>query len=263
WLMTSNTDGRGAPGARDDRLVHLAVDGARAQVPTCRQFHASGAAVRFPADTAEATYGLWDGTALLTRSGTIPIAGDGWEQLASVTGLYLMASVKEGLAVDPTPALLVRPSAVLDPLVGRQARVMVRWLAPPEGATDARAILRFPTRSTAEIATYRQGLRVGATCVAALAKTPAARQLYAPFFADGTLALLWYPAMHTALDSEIVIDSPNGPSWMTRGPELIDLLRDPWKPTRVAFSIHANPMGTPAQIKGPLSAEKDGGRCSS
>jgi len=63
--------------------------------------------------------------------------------------------------------------------------------------------------------------------------------------------------MHTALDREIVIDSPKGPNWVTRGAALIDLLSDLWTSTRVSFRAH--PMGTTAQIKGPLTALKDAG----
>lgn len=230
-------------------------------VPTCRAFHGSGAAVRVPADTAAATYGVWDGSGLLTRSGTIPASGDGWDQLADMRGLYIRASVVGGKAVAPVPALLVKSSAVLDPLVGLQARVKLSWISPPDGATNATALLRFPSRTTAQIATYRHGLRVDGTCIKALAKSPADRALYAPYFAKGDLELLWFPAMHMELDSEIVIDSPSGPSWMTPGPALIDLLSKTWKPSQVSFTIHANPIGTPANLDGPLTAQGDSGRC--
>ena len=63
------------------------------------------------------------------------------------------------------------------------------------------------------------------------------------------------------LDSEIVIDSPSGPSWMTPGPALIDLLSTGWQPSRASFTIHANPIGTPANLDGPLSAPGDSDRC--
>lgn len=234
---------------------------ARTSVPTCRAFHGSGSAVRVPADTAAATYGVWDGSGLLTRTGTIPTSGDDWDQLTDVRGLYIRASVVGGQAVDPVPALLVKSSAVLDPLVGLQARVKVTWISPPDGAADATALLRFPSRTTAQIATYRHGLRVDGACIKSLAKSPADRALYAPYFAKGDLELLWFPAMHMELDSEIVIDSPSGPSWMTPGPALIDLLSSGWQPSRVSFTIHANPIGTPANLDGPLVAQDDNGRC--
>ncbi|MFM7598838.1 MAG: bifunctional metallophosphatase/5'-nucleotidase [Actinomycetota bacterium] len=231
-------------------------------VPTCREFYASGAAVRLPADTAAATYGVWDGSGLLTRDGsTIPTAGDGWTELADVRGLYITASIDNGTAIDPAPALLVRSSAVLTPLVGTQATVAVQWMSPPDGIADAKAVLRFPSRSTATVATYRQGLTVSGRCIPALARGAAAREAYAPYFAKGSLELLWFPSMHTDLDSEIVIDSPSGPSWMTPGPALIDLLASTWKPTKVNFRIHANPIGTPANIDGRLAPARDSGRC--
>ena len=230
-------------------------------VPTCREFHASGAGVRLPADSPGATYGLWDGSGLLTRDGAVPISGDGWDELSGARGLYLAATVQDGAAVDPQPALLVRSSAVLSPLVGQQARAEVSWMSPPDGIANAPALIRFPSRTTATIATYRHGLRVGSQCIPALAASSAARAVYRPFFAGGNLKLLWFPAMHSDLDSEIVIDSMAGPSWMTPGPALIDLLTSPWKPTRVDFRIHANPIGTPANIDGRLSPERDRGRC--
>lgn len=126
---------------------------------------------------------------------------------------------------------------------------------------DATALLRFPSRTTAQIATYRHGLRVDGACIKSLAKSPADRALYAPYFTKGDLELLWFPAMHMELDSEIVIDSPSGPSWMTPGPALIDLLSTGWQPSRVSFTIHANPIGTPANLDGPLVAQDDNGRC--
>jgi len=230
-------------------------------VATCREFHATGAGVRLPADSPRATYGLWDGSGLLTRSGAVPTSGAGWGDLSGVRGLYLAATLQDGVAVDPRPALLVRSSAVLSPLVGQQARAEVSWMSPPDGIANAPALIRFPSRTTATVATYRHGLRVGSQCIPALAASGSARAAYKPFFGGGDLKLLWFPAMHSELDSEIVIDSMAGPSWMTPGPALIDLLSSTWEPTRVDFRIHANPIGTPANIDGRLSPERDRGRC--
>lgn len=229
-------------------------------VPTCRRFHPSGAAVRLPADTAAATYGLWNGWKMLTRSGSLRVSGDGWDAFSEPGQVYLRARVVDGVAVDPAPALLVRPSAVLSPLVGLEAVARVRWTDPPDGVTDAPLVLRFPNARTATVATYRRALDVNGTCIAALAGTPAAAEAYAPFFDDGRLELLWLGGMHMPVDSQIVISAPSGPSWMTRGPVLIDLLGEPWRPSRVRFSIHANPIGTPASITGAL-AQASGQPC--
>ena len=222
-------------------------------VPTCRRFHPSGAAVRLPADTPAATYGLWDGQQMRTRSGSLQVSGAGWDAFSQPGQVYLRVRVANGVAVDPTPALLVRSRAVLMPLVGQQAVARLRWLSPPDGVTDAPVVLRFPNARTATVATYRRALAVKGTCIAALAGTPAAAAAYAPFFGDGRLGLLWFSGMHMPVDSQIVIDSPSGPSWMTAGPALIDLLDEPWRPGRVSFSIHANPIGTPASITGGLA----------
>ena len=230
-------------------------------VTTCRQFHPSGAAVRLPADSARTVYGLWDGTGLLTRSGTLPVAGGRWDDLAQITGLYLRARLVDGAATNPVPVLLVESSAVLTPLAGLQARVGIRWINPPPGVSDAPALLRFTSATTAQVATYRHGLRVAARCIPALAATKTTRAAYEPFFGQGDLAVLWFAGMHAPVDSEIVVDSQMGPSWMTRGPALIDLLSGPWLPTQVDFSIHANPIGTPAQMVGPLRPIHDRGRC--
>ena len=230
-------------------------------VTTCRQFHPSGAAVRLPGDSARVVYGLWDGSGLLTRSGTLPVAGDRWDALGQVTGLYLRARLVDGTATNPAPVLLVKSSAVLTPLVGLQARVGIRWMSPPEGISDAPALLRFTSSTTAEVATYRHGLQVGSRCIPALADTKATRAAYEPFYGDGSLALLWFGGMHAPVDSRIVVDSQRGPSWMTEGPALIDLLSAPWTPARVDFGIHANPIGTPAQMAGPLGPIRDRGRC--
>ncbi len=230
-------------------------------VTTCRQFHPSGAAVRLPADSSRTVYGLWDGAGLLTRSGTLPVAGGRWDDLAQISGLYLRARLVDGAATNPVPVLLVESSAVLTPLAGLQARVGIRWINPPPEVSDAPALLRFTSATTAQVATYRHGLRVGARCIPALADTKATRAAYEPFFGQGDLALLWFAGMHAPVDSEIVVDSRMGPSWMTRGPALIDLLSGPWTPAQVDFTIHANPIGTPAQMVGPLRPIHDRGRC--
>lgn len=222
-------------------------------VPTCRRFHPSGAAVRLPADTPAATYGLWNGKRMVTRAGSLRGSGEGWDSFSQPGQVYLRARVVDGVAVDPTPALVVRPSAVLSPLVGLQAVARVQWLSPPDGVTDAPAVLRFPSARTATLATYRRALNVNRKCIAALAGTPATAEAYAPFFDGGRLDLLWFSDMHGPLNSEIVISSPSGPSWMTRGPALIDLLEEPWRLRRVSFSIHASPVGTPASITGGLT----------
>ena len=230
-------------------------------VTTCRQFHPSGAAVRLPADSSRTVYGLWDGAGLLTRSGTLQVAGGRWDDLAQISGLYLRARLVDGAATNPVPVLLVESSAVLTPLAGLQARVGIRWINPPPEVSDAPALLRFTSATTAQVATYRHGLRVGARCIPALADTKATRAAYEPFFGQGDLALLWFAGMHAPVDSEIVVDSRMGPSWMTRGPALIDLLSGPWTPAQVDFTIHANPIGTPAQMVGPLRPIHDRGRC--
>lgn len=240
-------------GAQDDPCAVVGTATvAGVATPTCRRFHASGAAVRLPADTPAATFGLWDGSRFLTRGGTIDVHGGGWEAVSMATGLYLRARVVGGTATNPHPALLVRQSAVLQPLVGLQAVAEIEWLTPPDGVKDARVILRFPRADVATVATYRRSIAVKGSCIADLTASPVAQQAYAPFFDEGRLEMTWLGGMHAPLDSEIVMDAPSGPSWMTRGPALIDLLDGPWKPSRVSFSIHANPMGTPASITGAL-----------
>lgn len=246
---TAATDRAGDPCA-----VMGTAEVAGVTVPACRRFHGTGAAVRLSADTPEATYGVWDGRRLLTRSGAVAAQGAEWESLAT-PGLYLRARVLGRVATDPEPALFVSQSAVLRPLVGLQAVARIEWIDPPTGVKDARVILRFPAADVATVATYRRSIAVKGTCIADLTATPAAKRAYAPFLGDGRLELLWMGGMHMPVDSQIVLDSPNGPSWMTRGPALIDLLKGPWRPARVDFSIHAAPIGTPASIAGSLTQE--------
>jgi hypothetical protein len=242
-----------ARGAQEDPCAVMGTATvAGVTTPTCRRFHDGGAAIRLPADAPEATYGLWDGSRFLTRGGTLDVRGDGWEAVSMTSGLYLRAQVSDGVATDPVPALLVRQSAVLQPLVGLQAVARIEWLTPPDGVKDAPVILRFPRADVATVSTYRRSIAVKGACIPDLTASSAARQAYAPFFGEGRLRTYWTGGMHAPLDSEIVIDSATGPSWMTRGPALIDLLDGPWRPARVSFSIHANPMGTPASITGSL-----------
>ena len=126
------------------------------------------------------------------------------------------------------------------------------WRIPPAGISDADALLAFTSRTTASILNYRHAAGIEGHCMAALAASSAERSAYDPFFGSGALTVYWTPSMHAPTDSEIVLDAPTGPSWMSPGPQIIDLLEGPWRPTQVSFHIHANPIGTPATLEGPL-----------
>lgn len=221
-------------------------------VATCQAFYASGPAIRVPADTAAVVYGVLSDGTFITRSGDLPAAGRAWAPYASTFGLLIKARVAKGKAVDPRPVVLVSQRAVLTALAGHHAHAEIQWMSPPEGVSDAGALIAFTSRTSASILNYHRGAKIDGHCMPAIATTPAEKSAYAPFFGTGTLAVYWTPGMHSPTDSEIVLDSPSGPSWMSPGPQIVDLLTKPWKPTRISFRIHANPIGTPATLEGPL-----------
>ena len=237
------------------------AEAAGQQVPSCEKFYGSGAAIRVPADTSRVVYGVLNGSTLQTRSGDLPVAGSAWTPYQDAFGLLLRARVAQGKAVDPKPVVLVSQRAVLAPFATLQSSATVAWMSPPSGVSDAPALLRFDSRTSATIVNYAHGVRVGGRCLPALAGTAAEKSVYRPFFGSGALTVYWTPGMHAPPDSEIVLDSPTGPSWMSPGPQVVGLLEGPWSPTRVSFTIHANPIGTPATISGALGPGTSPPRC--
>ena len=230
-------------------------------VVTCQAFYTSGPAIRVPADTATVVYGVLSEGTLKTRSGDIPVAGSAWKQYASTFGLLIKARITKGTAVDPRPVVLVSQRAVLAPLAGQHSHAAIEWMSPPDGVGDADALVAFTSRTSASILNYHRAASIEGHCMPAIAATAAEKSAYAPFFGKGTLAVFWNPGMHSPTDSEIVLDSRSGPSWMSPGPQIVDLLTGPWKPTEVSFRIHANPIGTPATLEGPLMPGTTATRC--
>ena len=251
-----------APGATQPPCPALgSTQVAGRTMATCLAFYSSGAAIRVPADTATTVYGVLSDTTLHTRSQDLPVGGRAWEPYRAALGLLIKARVAQGKAVDPQPVVLVTQRAVLTPLAGRHVHAAIGWLSPPEGVSDTDAVIAFPSRTTARVLNYHRPARLEGHCMPAVASTAAERAAYAPFFADGTLTVYWTPGMHTPTDSEIVLDSPVGPSWMASGPQIVDLLSGPWQPRELSFGIHANPIGTPATLTGPLMPGVSARRC--
>ncbi len=230
-------------------------------VPTCEAFYGSGAAIKVPADTTTVVYGLLNAGTLQTRSGDFPASSDAWQPYETAFGLLVRARIVDGAAVYPRPVVLVRQRPVLQPLLGTHARAAVEWMSPPAGVQDGTAVLAFTSRTSATVLNYHRAARIDGRCVPGLATTNATKAAYAPYLDSGTLEVYWTPGMHSPTDSEIVMDSPSGPSWMTPGPQLLDLLGGPWKPTKVDFRIHANPIGTPATIAGTIKPGATAQRC--
>lgn len=222
-------------------------------VPSCLSLYDAGPGIHLPSDTSTRVYGVAADGTFTTRAGSVAVSGPAWAAFTgSDAARVIVVARRSGTAVsNPRPVLYVDSAAILRPLAGQQGVLDIAWVAPPAGVTNGKGLLRFSRPAHATLANLSRPVRAGGECLPALSD-PA----YAPYFGSGHFTLTWFPAMHTPADSEIVLDAGTGPTWMTRGPQVADLMSGAWHPIEVAFGIHANPLGTPASLTGPLGPLK-------
>lgn len=140
---------------------------------------------------------------------------------------------------------------------GKQLQGTATILTSPQ--RTQRVIIRFATRPDADgslrgrILNYRHGvLDSRGTCVRRLVK-PATASVYQSVVGPSPrVRLTWVPEMHGPGDSEVVMTMTTGVSFMTRGPQPADVSAGRWAPTSASWMIHGNPVGTLADLAGPL-----------
>ena len=246
-------------------------------VPVCAALYASGSAIRLPRDTTAVRYGvlstlstahllLRTGKQLSVRSTLVPKAPQVGAGAKSYSQVIYRAAVRGGKVSRLVPALFVPTTT---PLRAYRQKLFIGEINNL-GATDglpASDFVRLDFSGTfsadgalkGTFANLTQSVRRNsileppAPCEAALLGLDQARNdWYAPILGNSAnITMAWDPAMHGPLDSELVIYLSSGISYMTHSPTLLELMTGHIDAAaQQQFSIHGNPMGTPAWFTG-------------
>lgn len=271
--FTPSASGGAVP---DGSAAACAAIGAPVQVGrvatvACTRFHPD-VAIRLPEPTATVSYGYLSGRTgeqvmLETPTRSIPVqAGVGsyiTDDVALAARVLVSATIRGGTVTAVRPWLYIDESAIVSVFGGRQLTGRAVTMGAPAGVRSSMWLrMAFNADGTvARIVNYSAPLRGRGACRPAIL-TPTSRAFVrSTLGAHGILDLSWSPAMHAPGDSEIVLTSKRGPSYMTRGPLLDELIKGPWAPTELSFAIHGNPIGSVAQISGALAARTPLVRC--
>jgi len=232
--------------------------------PTCVQFHAD-TAVHAPLPTSTTAYGYLEGAmgALHTFHsvyGSISVAnGVGAKIINSVSlsgRLLVRATIAAGEVIAVEPWLYINESAVTSVYANKQITGRAVALAPPVGVPASMwmriAFAKDAVHASGRIVNYQIGVKAHGSCHSAMLTAATASFVRQTLGSHGDFTVSWNPAMHAPGDSEVVLQTSRGPSYMTRGPVLSELISGPWAPTEVSFVIHGNPVGTIAQLQGSV-----------
>lgn len=232
--------------------------------PTCVQFYAD-IAVHAPLPTATIAYGYLEGSmgALHTFHsvyGSIIVANGVGAKIinnASLSArLLVRATIAAGEVIAVEPWLYITDSAVTSGYADKQITGRAVALAPPAGMPASMWMrIAFGQRAnkvSGRIVNYQHGVKAHGSCHSAMLTTSTAAFVRRTLGSHGNFTVSWSPAMHAPGDSEVVLQTSRGPSYMTRGPVLAELISGPWAPTEVSFVIHGNPVGTIAQLQGSV-----------
>ena len=253
----------------------------RLAVPSCKTLYSSGAAIRLPKDSRTVKYGVLD---TLTTATFIDRAGQrltvttkltpkeptiGAGGMKSYSQVVYQASLRNDKITKVTPALFVSTKTVLRPYLNQSFIGELTNLLPDADvpATDF-VRMDFGASFTSEGALSgsftnlvnsvrrSQLLEPPAPCEPALLGVDSARDAwYAKIFGTSpAVTLAWDPAMHGPQDSELVIYVGGGISYMTHSPTLLELMKGNLGiRAQKQFTIHGNPMGTPASFTGSFA----------
>ena len=230
-------------------------------LPTCATFYDRGAAIHLPADNATTKYGvLFDTAGFFDRFGN-NYGSDVTLGLAPrVAGAIIVKATMSSNRVSAAePVLEILPAAVLKRYTGKAFIGLVKNLNPPANVKhypwfqmDFYQRIRNG-RVFGEFLNYRVGIRWNHMkhCRYGVMRTAAEHRWYRPIIGPtNKVSLSWNPAMH-ATDSELTLTFSSGVSYMRALPPTASLLRRNLKsPGLYEFTIHGNPVGTPAVFSG-------------
>ena len=232
--------------------------------PTCVQFHAD-IAVHAPLPTSTTAYGYLEGAMGAVHTfhsvyGSITVAnGVGAKIINNVSlsaRLLVRATIAAGEVTAVEPWLYITDTAVTSVYADKQITGRAVALAPPAGVPASMWMrIAFAQRAkdvVGRIVNYQRGVKAHGSCHPAMLTAGTAAFVRQTLGSHGDFMLSWSPAMHAPGDSEVVLQTSRGPSYMTRGPVLSEIISGPWAPTEVSFVIHGNPVGTIAELQGSV-----------
>ncbi|MBU6347825.1 MAG: hypothetical protein KGQ38_04355 [Actinomycetales bacterium] len=244
-------------------------------VPTCAKFYSSKPAIKSPADSKNEKYGvvvvgesgsdsvgaLYDRskkqTSFPAKLVPLPLRG----KPEAVQYLFRAKLVKSKI-VKLTPVLYVPKLTMLQPFENTQFLGQVNNLTPAEGINESefirwhfnnsdnqnRVVGRFMNLN--DSVRMSQMVEPPAPCATSLATLQGSGDWYTKILGKSDeIYLQWFPAMHTRMDSEFVVQMSDGASYMSGAPTINALLKQKMDISKISsFTIHGNPMGTPYQF---------------
>ena len=232
--------------------------------PACMQFYAD-TAVHAPLPTSTTAYGYLEGAMGAVHTfhsvyGSISVAnGVGAKIINSVSlsgRLFVRATIAAGEVTAVEPWLYINESAVTSVYANKQITGRAVALAPPAGVPASMwmriAFAKGVIDVSGRIVNYQSSVKAHGSCHPAMLSSSTASFVRQTLGSHGGFTVSWSPAMHAPGDSEVVLQTFRGPSYMTRGPVLSEIISGPWAPAEVSFVIHGNPVGTIAQLRGSV-----------
>jgi hypothetical protein len=262
--------------------------------PVCQRYFPTGAAIRLPADTDTERYGvvqaeraarsqlrLRAGQSLPLDASVIPPApAVGLGGRKAFAQIIFRATVRNGVVTALTPRLFVPIGTHLNPYMGRTFIGTVENVPTPGttltvprtevvrwdfgyGNANGRLTGRF-VNLTNSIRETAPGARFRSCLTALLGGDPVRTAWYRPVLGTSDrIALEWDPAMHGAIDSELVITLGSGVSFMAGSPRLDQLMTGNIDPSaEIRFGIHGTPHGYPATFTGRFRPWESSQYCS-
>ena len=258
-------------------------------VDSCATFYRTGSAIHIEKDSTTVRYGVVLVTltqppqtaTLINRDGVsvpLPINLVPMSLHADKTAAQYIfrAGVRKSKIVSLKPVLFVPTSTMVKPFGNTQFIGTVNNLQPSDGI-DASAWVRWnflklnkKQELQGKFVNLNSAVRSSpimeppAPCQAPLNNGDVSTSWYSRILgtSDG-LSMSWNPAMHTPLDSELVIAMGSGITYMTSTPSINVLMKSNMDTGRpYSFTIHGNPMGTPYQFTGSFSAQTPVRPCS-
>jgi len=253
----------------------------RVSVPTCKQFYASGSAIKFPVDSKTAKYGVvvagetgsslkatfFDRNNKQTNIAQSLIPKTLVDKKQAVQYIF-QATLRKQKIVSVKPVLFVPTGTMLKPFVNSQFLGQINNLTPAVGINDSDWIrwnfnqVDVHGKLQGAFVNLKTSVRTSqmteppATCASALLSLEGDTKWYSNVFGTtDDISMYWDPGMHSRMNSEYVVLVGSGITYMSGAPSINTLLNKTVNIGKVAqWSIHGNPMGTPYMFDKGLGA---------
>ena len=262
-------------------VMGAAVSVAHKPVSTCAAFYKKGTAIHIVKDIPTTRYGIVlvpttrpaQSAVLINRDGaqtTMPIkfVPTGLRSDPVISQYIFRATLRKGKIIGLKPFLFVPTETMVKPFAQSQFIGTVHNMSPASGIAST-AWMRW-NFTNIDVEHKLQGrfvnlnsavraspiLEPPAPCRAPLNNGGATSAWYSKTLGTSeSMTMFWDPAMHAPMDSELVVVTGSGVSYMTSAPSINTLLKAKLDTTRdYSFTIHGNPMGTPYQFTGSFTA---------